>query len=284
MGEDAAATARRIVEEILDRDATAGGSAGSGSEARPEPASTPGPDAPTGMTPGAPGAAGDAGPRDGAQAARIARRIVEEALARAEEAVDAGPATPGRSASGADGSGGGLAVDEERTVPIEASSQQQVAEAPDPASPPAPGTGSAADVVSRIVAEVQEPDADAADGDASSGPARSQRPTVPLRTAGAEPVDSTAGTAPATGTYQQEPVPATAPPGPAGHATGDPLTGWAAPAAGAEPAAAPGPAPVDEPGSARTLRWLLASLLGAIALAVLFPLAVAALRALVALD
>jgi hypothetical protein len=57
------------------------------------------------------------------------------------------------------------------------------------------------------------------------------------------------------------------------------LEGWATPLP-PEPSVA---APAQE-GAPRTLRWLLASLLGAVALAVLFPLAVAALRALVAMD
>lgn len=290
MREDAAAAARRIVEDVLARHGQGGQPPGEGS---PEPSDHVAPaDGAAASEEAAPGATlpADTGSEEVAEpetgtlrepadtellgsadeatsdAARIARRIVAEALADAEHPPDLAPppAAPDDAAR-ADGPAG----DE-----------------------PAPAPAGAEEIVRRIVADVQA-DADDAAPAVVVGP----EPTDETATDDAEPGDQdTAGvlrerSGPTTELPEREALAVGAP---AGARVGDttpadepapvaplrrPLEGWAVPADPATPSA---PQAGDAP--PRTLRWLLASLLGAVALAVLFPLAVAALRALVTMD
>lgn len=288
MGDDAAAAARRIVEEVLRRHGAAADAGASGpvAEPRAEAAGDPTPAASTdGSTPATTGAGvGEAA----TEAARIAHRIVAEVLAGAAQAAapsSGEPGPPRREAPLGGVSADGLVADDERTVQIEvaadamasstgpeaagghgpsnggASGTAAPSRAPDPTGPPGAAPGSAADIVRRIVAEVQEEDR----------PGSSASPAQIERTRHVEEVPAVPG---------GESVPVAAGPQAAEQGVAArPLVGWATPA---EPV--PDGAPVDESGGAKTVRWLLASLLGAIALAVLFPLAVGALRALVSLE
>lgn len=277
MGDDAAAAARRIVAEVLDRHA--------GEDGPPAPPtdSPAGEDEPTVALPSptqdepthGQAAVREPDSADAAtDAARIARRIVEEVLA---SGPPAGTGPPGEDAAGVEASvrgvpPEGLSVEDEETVHI------QVSAAP---VPPADAPDSAAEIVRRIVAEVQTGEQPAETASEDRGQPRDEA-TLTLDASEA------AG--------EEGPDEASDPDVPVGEPVGLAVAGAAAPAAGpafrplvgwAEPAAAdphPVPPPVEDSGSSRTLRWLLASLLGAVALAVLFPLAVAALRALVALD
>lgn len=289
MREDAAAAARRIVEDVLARHgqggpppgdstepsddvATADESAASeeaapsatlpldtGSEEVAEPVTeAPSEPADTEVLTSADAAASDA--------ARIARRIVAEALGDAEHPPDVAPPPAARDdAPGQDAPTGDA---------------------------PAPAPTGTDEIVRRIVADVQADADDAASGGVVAGP----EPPDEAASDDAEPADPDMASVlgersnPTTTLPARESLAVGAP---AGARVGDapaadesaplaplrrPLEGWAAPA---DPA--PGAPPIGD-APPRTLRWLLASLLGAVALAVLFPLAVAALRALVTMD
>lgn len=350
MREDAAAAARRIVEEVLAHH-------GHGDAPVSETVATPVPSAPAdeASPDGAPappdrdGSAGEparneeheaetellAAAGDAASvAAQIARRIVAEALADAQPPTgrpavddlhDTGPEVSVRGVPAE-----GLSVEDERTVGIEVPDEPAAAEGPsargvasEPTEPaeavaPAPTPGSAAEIVRRIVADVQTeatPPADEAGAPADESPTPADESTTAVgEPARADAGDATSpdedGTAPGDSRrpepdttavlHEQRPETATAAlPQQHSVTVGAPLEaragGEAAPAAAArsgrelEGWATPlRPDPSDvassPEGAPRTLRWLLASLLGAVALAVLFPLAVAALRALVAMD
>ncbi len=341
MGEDAAATARRIVEEVLAR-------AGSGPTDAGADASAPAVRRTPPATPAIPAAAhGGRGP---SEAERIARRIVEEVLEAATEA--------GADLSVSGVPRGGLSAPGEQTAeivappaetppsdppaatrrvqrptasvpPVDAGGTSPPGGPPDPTPPPVPGVAeedSADDIVRRIVADVQAerlPEFGARDDTAATtrlpgvAPQEPAEVTTRLPDAADEPASPQAVLDPGTvemplgggpdaagpergetagGTSTQvvagpdgTPVPDDgAVPGAPGRvdAVDDaparplrPLVGWADPPEPVEVAA-----PEDDEPAARTLRWLLASLLGAIALAVLFPLAVAALRALVSMG
>lgn len=281
MGDDAAAAARRIVAEVLDRHAGEEGPPAPPAEQDGPPAPPAEEDEPTVALPSptqdqpAHGHEPEPVPTETAtDAARIARRIVEEVLASGppagSEPSDAEAAGVEASVRGVPPEG--LSVEDEQTVHI------QVPEAP---VPPADAPESAAEIVRRIVADVQT-------GERPAEPA-SQDPTKPRD-------EATVTLDPSEASDEEEPGEEPVSDAPVGEPVGLAAAGAAAPAAGpaarplvgwAEPAPVdpePAPPPVEDTSSSRTLRWLLASLLGAVALAVLFPLAVAALRALVALD
>lgn len=334
VGEDAAAAARRIVEEVLARrggpQEGPSGTAGTPGTGRdtvaaeaaaaddvdaadvvtervvstpPEPAAGPGsarPEAPAGR------------PEEVSEAQRIARRIVDEVLADEAEVTVRGVQRDG------------LRVEGERTAKIEvdphhppgettqrvpggsgaaappgAASRQSGAVGADglPAGPvedrtdaeapagragrargPSPDPDSADEIVRRIVADVQSEDPPGTaelpvgmthdSGDPGAAIAEDDGTTRVVPRTGKKreaPSESTSG--PLALTDDGEPAPTR------------PLVGWAPPEP--EPTSAP---EVPEDPAPRALRWLLASLVGAVALAVLFPLAVAALRALVSLG
>ena len=333
MRDDAAAAARRIVEEVLARhgqgDEPATGTVSipvtsnptddvgeepepSARHERPDdevthhtPAGTERPEVQTELL----AAAGEAA----SAAAQIARRIVGEALAEAEQRSSGSSAgeredpRPEVAVRGVPAEG--LAVEDEQTVGIEVSADAadtdhpadsvdaMAANAPSPPGTPpetvpsaeAPASGSVEEIVRRIVADVQSEAPTSEEGTAAQGRAapddepesrwatgttamlEEQRPGTD--TAALPQHQSVAVGAPSERRAETPAAPA---------ATAVPsreLEGWAAPMS-------PEPGLVMPPaeGAPRTLRWLLASLLGAVALAVLFPLAVAALRALVAMD
>jgi hypothetical protein len=348
--DDAAAAARRIVEEVLARhghgDAPATETVATSEPTPPteqvdqasersdrdEPDDSPErpddsperPDAETELL----AAAGDAA----TAAAQIARRIVAEALAEAEQsrserpAGDLEDAQPEVSVHGVPAEG--LSAEDEQTVGIEMPNEPTDSDdpptggpAPETAAPaegPDPEPGSAAEIVRRIVADVQSrastpaeepatpaeepapgaedharpdseattpPDEDARspdEDDAPPGGARGPEPDTTAMLEQQRPETATAALpqrhSVAVGAKPEawaDEAPASAPT----VVPGRELEGWATPLP-PEPSAAA----AAQDGAPRTLRWLLASLLGAVALAVLFPLAVAALRALVAMD
>ena len=353
MSDDAAAAARRIVEEVLARHGQ-GEAPATDTVATPTPAG-PADEAAVEPTPPDPNGLVDApaqGDRPDAEtellaaageaasaASRIARRIVAEALAEADqqhaqESAGGGQGPqPEASVSGVPAEG--LPVEDEQTVGIEVPKKPTDTDDPPARGPapqmaiaaetPEPDPGSAAEIVRRIVADVQaeafqsadesspsadesSPSAEEPSGpaekpgtsadehdrsdvgaatspeqdDASPGGAHGPEPDTTARLAEQRPETATAalpqhhsvavGARPDTG-FETAPAPVpTAVPG-------RELEGWATPLS-------PGPsvAKASQDSAPRTLRWLLASLLGAVALAVLFPLAVAALRALVAMD
>ena len=310
MRDDAAAAARRIVEEVLARhgqgdaletemvaapkpadhvdeaaEAPAPPAGSDRDEPDDEPAQGERSDAETELL----AAAGDAA----SVAAQIARRIVAEALAEADQPIGQAPADglqgpqPEVSVRGVPAEG--LPVEDEPTVGIELPSEPADTDDPAPrgavpeVTPAAdtPARDSAEEIVRRIVADVQSEASTPVEEPATPGsPGPDPDTTVMLEEQ--RPATETAALP------QHQPVAVGAPPatrsgavpapGPA-TAAGRELEGWAKPM---NPEPSVTTAPVD--GAPRTLRWLLASLLGAVALAVLFPLAVAALRALVAMD
>lgn len=334
VGEDAAAAARRIVEEVLARRggpqegpsgtagtpdtgrdpvaaeaaaaddvATADDVTESVASTSPEPAAGPGsarPEAPAGR------------PEEVSEAQRIARRIVDEVLADEAEVtvrgvprdglpvegertakIEVDPHPPGETTQRVPGGSGAAA-------PPGAASRQSGAVGADglPAGPvedhadaeapsgragrargPSPDPDSADEIVRRIVADVQAEDPPGTaelpvgmthdSGDPGAAIAEDDGTTRVVPRTGKKreaPSESTSG--PLALTDDGEPAPTR------------PLVGWAPPP---EPEPT-GAAEVPEDPAPRALRWLLASLVGAVALAVLFPLAVAALRALVSLG
>jgi hypothetical protein len=364
--DDAAAAARRIVEEVLARHEQE-------ADAAPDTVAIPVPTPPAGETAERPAPSDPQEPADthaqddrpdaetellaaageaASVASRIARRIVAEALAEADERAAQAPGgdrrepQPEVSVRGVPAEG--LPVDDEQTVGIEVT--EQPADTEDPpargaaasasAGTATPAPGSAAEIVRRIVADVQAeastPPADEPSSQPEEPGAAADEPSSQPEEPGApadEPSSRTEAPAPeaeeharrdvGSGTPPDEdggslsPAPEPKPdttavleeqrpatttvalpqqqavgvgarpvagfdgdPAPAATAaSGRELEGWATPRT-------PGPSvtTASQDISPRTLRWLIASLLGAVALAVLFPLAVAALRALVAMD
>ena len=308
MRDDAAAAARRIVEEVLARH-------GQGEEPADDTVAVPnptnpateeaaeGPSAPDRSEPVEAPVQGEHRDADtelleaaddaASAASQIARRIVAEVLTAADEQHDAPAPAGDRDDAWPDASvrgvpAEGLSVEDEQTVGIEVVSKPTDVEDPparEAAASTSPDTSqptSAAEIVRRIVADVQAEAPPPSDEDGGS-PAAEHGPEPdttavleeqPAETATAAlPQHHSVGVAarPETGS---DPAPATAPAAPSRE-----LEGWATPLSPGPSAATTSPDPAP-----RTLRWLLASLLGAVALAVLFPLAVAALRALVAMD
>ena len=338
MRDDAAAAARRIVEEVLARhgqgvepatgtvsipvmlnptgevdeepEPSARRERSDGEEADHAPDGIERPDAGTELL----AAAGDAA----SAAAQIARRIVAEALAEAEQpsaessAVEREDPQPEVAVHGVPAEG--LVVEDEQTVGIEVpndpadadhptdSDDTKAADAPStPGAPPesvpsadAPASGSVEEIVRRIVADVQSeaptPEAPTPEEwPAANGPvAPDAEPESRWETDTTAMLEEQRPETDTAALPQQQSVAVGAPSEPRSGAAPAPasaavpsreLEGWATPL---RPEPGLVTAPVE--GAPRTLRWLLASLLGAIALAVLFPLAVAALRALVAMD